>query len=211
MFKDLDEAGGKGFLEAADADVDGGEEEVEGDGGGEAHGGADEGDADFVGDLVGLNFVAAADAAECGHHAEHRAEEAEERAAFDGGGDPAGAVFEFAEDVLRDELGESLAEGVVADVAVEDGDVGELREGPWIGAALLAGHRVLAGVELGDQLFEKRGLLLAVFETELPDAAEGHDDAEEAPEKIEGEEDVTGIAESLGQVVNAKSHGAVFT
>lgn len=195
-------------MEFADADVDGGKEEVERDGGGEAHRGTDEGDADFVGNLRRLNFVAAADATKRGHHAQDRAEEAKERAAFDRGGDPAGAVFELTEDILADELGESLAERVVADVAVENGDVGQLREGAGVNCALLAGGGVLAGVELRNQFFKKRGLLRAVFEAELPDAAKRHDDAEQAPQKIEGEETIASVSQFLGEVVYA--HGAVL-
>src|SRR5262245_28023554 len=151
VLEDLDEAGRERFLEAPDSDVDRSEKKVERDRGGEAHGGADQGDTDFVGNLRRLDFVSAANAAKRSHHAQYCAEEAEERAAFDDGGNPAGAVFEFAEHVLRQQFRQRLPQGVVSDIAVQNGNLRELRQCPVVLGALLRGLRVLPGVELGNQ------------------------------------------------------------
>ena len=62
----------------ANADVDGGQQEVERNGRGQAHRRANQSDADLVGNLRGLHLLALTDPSESRHHAQHRSEQAEQ-------------------------------------------------------------------------------------------------------------------------------------
>ena len=83
--------------------------------------------------IVGLHLFAGADAAERRHHAQHRAEQAEQRTALDRRGDPVGAIFEVAHHVALQNFGDDLPQLVVAQLAVGDG---QRRS-----AAAVRGHR----------------------------------------------------------------------
>ena len=179
-----------------------GQHEVERDGGAEAHRGADERDADLGGDLGRLNFFAGADAAERGHHAEHRAEQAEQRAALDRGGDPIGAVFEVAHHVALEDFHDDLPQLIVAKLAIADGELDELRQRAGVVAGELFDEVEAAGLQFLHDVVDEFGLLVVVAEAELLHAAKAHDDVVEAPQKVEGQKAVTGIAQIWREVVD---------
>ena len=63
-----------------------------------------------------------------------------QRAALDDRGDPVGAVLEVAHHVALQDFGDDLPQLVVAQLAIGDGQVRELRQGPGVvGAQLLDG------------------------------------------------------------------------
>ena len=53
----------------------------------------------------------------------------------------------------------------------------------------------MAGLQRLEHMVHELGLLIVAAEAELLHAAEADDDVVEAPEKIDGQEDVAGVAE----------------
>ena len=73
--------------------------------------------------MRGLDLFAGADAAERRHHAQHRAEQPQQRTALDHRGDPVGAILEVAHHVALQHFRDDLAQLIVAELAVGDGQL----------------------------------------------------------------------------------------
>ncbi len=179
----------------------------EGDGGHQTHRGADQGDADVVGDLLGLDFLAGADASERGHHAQDRAEQPQQRTALDDRGDPTEPRFQVGEDLPLHEFGDQLAELRFVQLAVFDGGQGQLGQRPLLGLADFGRGVEIAVFQVVLHLAEELRLRLLAGESQGEHAAPQQDHAKQPPEKITGQKHVTGVSELRGQIIDVVHDG----